>query len=213
MFEIMKRYTLRAAIHDAKIFNRLRLEYRRTIKNRRKDSSSCWLSRYLDGMRRRARARENAVLALCVTTSADTSPNQFFTDLDRPGQSVLVRTMKRNFLTLAAAGLIVLGGFALVQAQGARGGGRGHAVERLTEGLNLTPDQQAKVQPIIDQAQPQIAAIHREAIQKMKAVVESTASQIRPLLTPEQQKKLDENQNAHRGGMKGRREPPDTMQD
>jgi hypothetical protein len=34
---IMKRYTLRALIHDAKIFNQLRLEYRQTKKNRRKD--------------------------------------------------------------------------------------------------------------------------------------------------------------------------------
>jgi len=120
--------------------------------------------------------------------------------------------MKRNFLTLAAAGLIVLNGFAVVQAQNPRGsGGRGRGVERLTEGLNLTPDQQAKVQPIIDQAQPKIAEIHREAMQKMKAVMASTASQLRPLLTPEQQKKLDE--NAHQGRMKGRKGPRDTIED
>ena len=109
--------------------------------------------------------------------------------------------MKRNFLTLAATALIILDGFAVVQAQSPRGGGPGHAVERLTAGLNLTPDQQAKIQPIIDQAQPKIAEIHREAMQKMKAVVDDTASQIRPLLTPEQQKKLDENQNARQGRM------------
>jgi len=122
--------------------------------------------------------------------------------------------MKRNFLTLTAVGLIVLGGFAVVQAQGHHGdGARGHGLERLTEGLNLTPDQQAKVQPIINQAQPQIAAIHREAMQKMKAVVENTASQIRPLLTPEQQKKLDDNQKAHRGRMNARNGPRDEIED
>jgi Spy/CpxP family protein refolding chaperone len=122
--------------------------------------------------------------------------------------------MKRNFLTLTAAGLIVLGGFAVVQAQGHHGDrARGHGLERLTEGLNLTPDQQAKVQPIINQAQPQIAAIHREAMQKMKAVVENTASQIRPLLTPEQQKKLDDNQKAHRGRMNARNGPRDEIED
>jgi Spy/CpxP family protein refolding chaperone len=122
--------------------------------------------------------------------------------------------MKRNFLTLTAAGLIVLGGFAVVQAQGHHGdGARGHGLERLTEGLNLTPDQQAKVQPIINQAQPQIVAIHREAMQKMKAVVENTASQIRPLLTPEQQKKLDDNQKAHRGRMNARNGPRDEIED
>ncbi|PYK40890.1 MAG: hypothetical protein DME60_06330 [Verrucomicrobia bacterium] len=56
---IMKRYTLRALIHDAKIFNQLRLEYRQTKKNRRKDTSSDWLSRYLAGMRRHVRTLEN----------------------------------------------------------------------------------------------------------------------------------------------------------
>jgi|RhiMetdeSRZDD1v2_1073273.scaffolds.fasta_scaffold941991_2 hypothetical protein len=47
----MKRYTLRAAIHDAKIFDQLRREYRRTRKHPRKHSSSRWLSRYLAAMR------------------------------------------------------------------------------------------------------------------------------------------------------------------
>ena len=122
--------------------------------------------------------------------------------------------MKRNSLTLAVAGLIVVGGFAVVQAQGRQGGGaRGHGLEQLTEGLNLTPDQQAKVQPIMDQAKPQIAAIRREAMQKMKAVMASTASQIRPLLTPEQQKKLDDNQKTRQGRMRARGGPRDTMQD
>jgi Spy/CpxP family protein refolding chaperone len=115
---------------------------------------------------------------------------------------------RKNFFTLAAAVLIVAGGFALVQAQNPRGGGgRGRGVEQLTEGLNLTPDQQSKVQPIIDQAKPQIAQIHREAMQKTRAVITSTASQIRPLLTPEQQKKLDDNQNARRGRMNARKGP------
>jgi Spy/CpxP family protein refolding chaperone len=124
--------------------------------------------------------------------------------------------MKRNFLTLAAVGCVVLCGFAIVQAQNPRGGGgRGRGVERLTDGLNLTPDQQAKVQPIIDQARPKIEEIHREAMQKMKAVMASTASEIRPLLTPEQQKTLDENQQARQRRMKGRQGqgPRDTVED
>src|SRR5216117_2967929 len=104
--------------------------------------------------------------------------------------------MKRNLLTLIAAGAIALGGFVMVQAQpGPGGGGRWHGhgfgLERLTTSLDLTSDQQTKVQPIIDGAKPQIAAIHQEAMQKMKTVMDSTLSQIRPLLTPDQQKKLD----------------------
>jgi Spy/CpxP family protein refolding chaperone len=128
--------------------------------------------------------------------------------------------MKRNLLTLAAAGAIALGGFAVVQAQpghGPSGGGlwHGHAfgLQRITEKLNLTPDQQAKVQPIIDQAKPQIAAIHQEARQKMKAVMDSTTSQIRPLLTAEQQKKLDDIQKAHQDMMNAHKELHDAMQE
>jgi len=67
----------------------------------------------------------------------------------------------------------------------------------MIETLNLTPDQQAKVQPIIDQAKPQIAAIHEEAMQKVKALMESTTAQLRPLLTAEQQTKLDTLKQAH----------------
>jgi Spy/CpxP family protein refolding chaperone len=126
--------------------------------------------------------------------------------------------MKRNVLTLVAAGAIALGGFVVVQAQpGAGGGGRWHGhgfgLQGITEKLNLTSDQQTKVQPIIDGAKPQIAAIHQEAMQKMKTVMDSTISQIRPLLTPDQQKKLDDIQKAHQDMMNAHKELHDAMQD
>src|SRR3954469_13439354 len=109
--------------------------------------------------------------------------------------------MKRNVLALTAAGAIALGGFVVVQAQPGPGGAghwHGHAfgLKGITEKLNLTAEQQAKVQPILDQAKPQIAAIHQEAMQKAKTVIESTLSQVRPLLTADQQKKLDAIQKA-----------------
>src|SRR5260370_41471633 len=121
--------------------------------------------------------------------------------------------MKRNLLTLAAAGAIALGGFAMVQAQPSHGGGHGFGLQGLTKGLNLTADQQTKVQPIIDQAKPQIAAIHQEAMQKMKAGMDSTTSQIRPLLTAEQQKKLDDIQKAHQDMMNAHKELHDAVQE
>jgi hypothetical protein len=52
----MKRYTLRGLIQDARVFNQLRLEYRRTSENHRKDSSYGWVLGYLVGMKRRVRA-------------------------------------------------------------------------------------------------------------------------------------------------------------
>jgi Spy/CpxP family protein refolding chaperone len=126
--------------------------------------------------------------------------------------------MKRNVLTLVAAGAIALGGFMVVQAQPGPGGGghwhgRGFGLQRITEKLDLTSDQQTKVQPIIDGAKPQIAAIHQEAMQKTKAVMDSTLSQIRPLLTPDQQKKLDDIQKAHQDMMNAHKELRDAMQD
>ena len=126
--------------------------------------------------------------------------------------------MKRNVLTLVAAGAMALGGFVVVQAQPGPGGGggchgHGFGLQRITEKLNLTSDQQTKVQPIIDVAKPQIAAIHQEAMQKMKTVMDSTMSQIRPLLTPDQQKKLDDIQKAHQDMMNAHKELHDAVQE
>jgi Spy/CpxP family protein refolding chaperone len=107
--------------------------------------------------------------------------------------------MKRNLLTLAGAGAIVLGGFTIAQAQGGPGGhGRGHelSLEQLTKTYNLTSDQQAKIKPLLDQARPQIIAIHKDAMQKIQTVVDSTMSQIRPVLTSTQQTKFDAVQKA-----------------
>ena len=114
--------------------------------------------------------------------------------------------MKRNLLTLAAVGAIALAGYTFAEPEGGAAGpyggwhGRGHgqefALEHLTKSLNLTPDQQSKVQPLIDQARPQIIAIHKDAMEKTHAIIDKTMTQIRPILTPEQQKKFDALQKA-----------------
>lgn len=109
--------------------------------------------------------------------------------------------MKRNLLTLIAVSGIALGGFAVVQAEDPAAGPHawhhGSPLDHITTDLNLTADQKAKVQPILDEAKPQIVAIHQDAMQKSKALMDSTMSQIRPLLTPDQQTKLDAIQKAH----------------
>ena len=102
--------------------------------------------------------------------------------------------MKRNILTLVAAGAIALGGFVALQAQPGPGGpggcahGHGFGLGHLTDKLNLTSDQQTKVQPILDAAKPQIRAIH-------------------------QQKKLDAIQKAHQDMMNARKELHDAIQE
>src|SRR5258708_18849894 len=108
--------------------------------------------------------------------------------------------MKRNLLTLTAVVAIQLAGYAFAEPQGPQGGfgrrhggwrGQGFAMAHLSKALNLTPDQQSKVQPLIDQARPQIIAIHKDAMEKTHAIIDKTMSQIRPVLTPDQQKKFD----------------------
>jgi Spy/CpxP family protein refolding chaperone len=125
--------------------------------------------------------------------------------------------MKRNLLTLFAVGAIAAGGFALAQGpdqhDGGPGGWHGHGgpLQHLTDSLNLTADQKAKVQPIIDQAKPQMIAIHQEAMQKAKGVMDNAMSQIRPLLTPEQQKKADDLQKAHQDMLNAAKEMHDVQ--
>ena len=116
-------------------------------------------------------------------------------------QPVIIGNMKRKLITLTALSALALGSSVLANDPSDAGnndGGRRfrHSpIERMTDDLNLTADQKAKIQPIMDQARPQLEAIHREAMEKTRAVLENVKTQIRPLLTAEQQKKLDEAKN------------------
>jgi hypothetical protein len=65
-------------------------------------------------------------------------------------------------------------------------------LDKLGSALNLTEDQKTKIRPIVEQAAPQLKAIHDEAMAKAKAVVESAAGQVKPILTPPQQQQLDQ---------------------
>lgn len=125
--------------------------------------------------------------------------------------------MKRNLLAIAAAGAIALGGFVVVQAQPGPGcqHGHGHAfgLGGITEKLDLTADQQAKVQPILDAAKPQMVAIHQEAMQKMHTVMNNTLSQIRPMLNADQQSKLDAIEKAHQDMLNAKKQLHDAMED
>ena len=134
--------------------------------------------------------------------------------------TILMKTnMKRNLLTLAAVGAIALSGYAFAQPQGGGGWhggwgyGRGFALEHLTKSLNLTSDQQTKVQPLIDQAKPQIIAIHKDARQKTQAIIDNTMSQIRPMLTPDQQKTFDAQQKARQNMRNAMQEMHAAMQE
>jgi Spy/CpxP family protein refolding chaperone len=106
------------------------------------------------------------------------------------------KNMKQTLTVIAA---IALGAFSFAQAQpsGGHGGRHMNPLWEMTSSLNLTDAQKAKVQPIVDQAKPQLETIHQEAMTKAKAVIDASITQIRPLLTPEQQTKLDGIVKAH----------------
>jgi Spy/CpxP family protein refolding chaperone len=88
---------------------------------------------------------------------------------------------------------------------------RGDRFERLSKALDLTPEQQAKIKPIFEQARPQMKAARQESKQKMDAIRENTMAQIRPILTPAQQQKFDAIKKAREDMRKARQEMRDAM--
>jgi Spy/CpxP family protein refolding chaperone len=57
--------------------------------------------------------------------------------------------------------------------------------------LNLTPDQKAKADPIVAQAKTEMDAIRKEAHDRIMALMQTTRGQLQPILTAEQEQKLD----------------------
>ena len=129
--------------------------------------------------------------------------------------------MKLRLITLSAAcvALLATGSIGLAQDPAANNNNRpnrwqhkrGNPVEHFTKALDLTPDQQAKIQPIFDQAKPQIKAARQEAKQKVQAIRENTMTQVRSILTPAQQQKFDAMKQARQDMRKARQEMRDAM--
>jgi Spy/CpxP family protein refolding chaperone len=61
---------------------------------------------------------------------------------------------------------------------------------RLTRQLNLTPDQQAKIEPIIRDTADKVQKIHGEEFDKIRPILQTSDDQIAAILTPEQQAAL-----------------------
>jgi Spy/CpxP family protein refolding chaperone len=62
--------------------------------------------------------------------------------------------------------------------------------EHLRRALDLTPEQAAKISPIVDATSAKLEAIRVETAQRVRAVMEESEKQISPELSPEQQKKM-----------------------
>jgi Spy/CpxP family protein refolding chaperone len=70
--------------------------------------------------------------------------------------------------------------------------------EHLRRTLDLTADQEKKVSPIVDATSTKLETIRLETAERVRAVMEESKKQIAPLLTPDQQKKLDQLESEHR---------------
>lgn len=64
--------------------------------------------------------------------------------------------------------------------------------------LDLSADQENKIAPIIDSTSAKLEAIRLETAERVRTVMEESKRAVAPLLTQEQQKKLDKLESQHR---------------
>ena len=85
--------------------------------------------------------------------------------------------------------------------------------EHFRRQLNLTPEQESKITPVIDATSKKLEAIRVETAERVRTVMENSKKEVAPFLTPEQQKKLDQLEAEHRKMMMHHgfhpRPPPD----
>jgi len=129
----------------------------------------------------------------------------------------------RKALIGAIAVALVCCGTALYAQQDGMGQGGGMAaahrlqspelqLQHMTRQLDLTPEQQQKIKPILEQQSQQMQSVRQDITlsqdarwSKMQEIRQGTSEQIKPILTPEQQKKYE--------AMESRRmSPPGGMQ-
>lgn len=139
--------------------------------------------------------------------------------------------MKKFLLTIATAALLLAGFTAFAQMPPEQGGGQyGHGqppsadqrLQRMTQQLDLTSDQQEKIKPILENESTQMQGLRADSslsqedrMAKMKQIRETTTSQINPILTADQQKKYAEmmtHMGRGRGPAQGQTPPPTPQQ-
>jgi Spy/CpxP family protein refolding chaperone len=74
----------------------------------------------------------------------------------------------------------------------------GRMREHFRRSLGLTADQENKIAPIIDSTSAKLETIRVETAERVRSVMEESKRAVAPLLTPEQQKKLDKLESEHR---------------
>jgi Spy/CpxP family protein refolding chaperone len=70
--------------------------------------------------------------------------------------------------------------------------------EHFRRSLDLTAEQEKKISPILDATSSKLETIRVETAERVRAVMEESKKEVAPLLSPEQQKKLDNLESEHR---------------
>jgi Spy/CpxP family protein refolding chaperone len=70
--------------------------------------------------------------------------------------------------------------------------------EHFRHALGLTAEQEKKIAPILDATSAKLEAIRIETAERVRNVMEASKGEVAPLLTPEQQKKLEQLESEHR---------------
>jgi len=76
--------------------------------------------------------------------------------------------------------------------------------ERLRRELDLTPEQVAKISPILERAAAQLQQMRRDSGQRVREILKETHRQMEPNLTDEQREKLKQIEERHRRWHHGR---------
>ena len=116
------------------------------------------------------------------------------------------------FLVLSSAGFAQVSSTAKVNHQPQTSGQNGHQemmtpeamVDHLSTQLNLTEDQRAKIKPIAEDVYKRMNEVHQDSSlseqerrTEMKQIHENALAQVKTLLNPDQQKKLEEMMSSH----------------
>ena len=70
--------------------------------------------------------------------------------------------------------------------------------EHLRRTLGLTAEQERRIGPIVDATSAKLESIRVETAERVRSVMEESKKGIAPILTPEQQTKLDKLESEHR---------------
>ncbi len=129
--------------------------------------------------------------------------------------------MKKAFICALLAAAVACGGTASYAQQGKTGQAQHAAMppeqhlQAMTKMLNLTPDQQKKIKPLLDSEFEQTKAVRQntsmqsdDQIAKMRDIRMKTDAQIKPILTPQQLQKWEQMRSQHEEEGMQHRTPP-----